>query len=435
MVQLGRLLNVGIELNPGVDGVTVKSRTDPLTNQEIQVVDAIPGAGGIDAFGRVRVSNPATLFESQFTYDDYEGLKWEHIETGGGTITHSSTNRSMTLAIASGTSDAAIMQTRKRMRYEPGKSQRIFITGNFNGGTADVFKRIGYFDDNNGMFFEMNGTTCRVVVRKNASDTATAQSSWNCDTMDGDDDTDNPSGITLDFTKIQIFVIQFEALYAGTVEFGVFVDGLYYAIHKEHSANTLADTYIQDANLPVRYELTKNSVATTEDMEAICCTVMSEGGVIDALGVPFSARRTSVVSINSSGRPAISIRPKSTFNSITNTGYIVPQSLSVYADTKPIGLVVVAGGTLTGASFSSVNADSIVEADQSATAISGGVEMASAYVEKTASISILDLDFPLYLDEGGSHPTTPYTDVLTVFLQSTGAATNCLAAINWKEVR
>ena len=59
------------------------------------------------------------------------------------------------------------------------------------------------------------------------------QSNWNVDVFNGT----GASGITLDFSKSQIFFIDYEWLGTGRVRCGFFIDGIPYYCHAIHNSN------------------------------------------------------------------------------------------------------------------------------------------------------------------------------------------------------
>jgi hypothetical protein len=84
-----------------------------------------------DSFGRLRVSEPYELFSKACEFDA-QPLFYENVLTGTATQSYSSNTTSTTLTAAAG-GDVAIRQSRWYIRYRPGKSQQIFVTGNFDG--------------------------------------------------------------------------------------------------------------------------------------------------------------------------------------------------------------------------------------------------------------------------------------------------------------
>lgn len=252
--------------------------TDADTLRVVQATDGPPMTlprSYIDAFGRLRVSNIETIFDSKQVFNA-DPVSWNISTTGTGssTYTNSEARTRLTVGAAAGTS---IRQTYRRFAYQPGKSQLIFMTGVIRvAGTFDntVTSRIGYFSTNNGVFFSYSGGILNVNIRKGAVDTTVAQADWNIDTMDGNGE----SGITLDPTMTQIFVMNFEWLGVGSAWFGFVVGGVLYWCHRNDNSNISPTVYMATPNLPLRYEITCSGVGSGS-VDCICSSVNSEGGV------------------------------------------------------------------------------------------------------------------------------------------------------------
>jgi hypothetical protein len=131
----------------------------------------------------------------------------------------------------------------------------------------------------------------------------------------------------------------------------------------------------------LRYEITNTgTAASNSDLLQICQMVISEGGFSDESGLIGSASNGITAISVTTRRPILSIRPKATFNSIVNRGEVIPLGVSVFAGGQNVFWELVYDGALTGASYASTNANSIVERDIAATAISGGIVIASGFV-------------------------------------------------------
>ena len=176
-------------------------------------------------------------------------------------ITHSPNDSGVILSGTTASGSTSIRQTFEYYRYQPGRSQQVLMTGVMGAKKTNVRQRIGLFDANNGLFFEQDGTNLKVVRRTKTSgvvvDNAVFQSAWNIDHLDGA----GKSGILLDMSKAQIFVIDFEWLGVGRVRFGFNINGITYYCHQIFNANNLTTVYMQTANLPLRYEL-QNTAAS-----------------------------------------------------------------------------------------------------------------------------------------------------------------------------
>lgn len=268
---------------------------------------AIKGADSpsIDAFGRWRTSNPYTIFDSKQLFNSGT-LVWDDQQVAGtwSQSTFDANRASTTLMVSGDVAGYRVRQTKMRFNYQPGKSQLIFITAvlDASGGGTGITRRMGYFDDKNGIFLEDSAGTYRIVRRTyvtgTAADTAVAKSSWNLDPLDGS----GPSGITLDFSKTQILVIDFEWLGVGRVRVGFVINGKIIYAHEFLNTNSLDAVYMSTPNLPIRYSIsgTGGGAAGTNTLEAICSTVISEGG-IEKNGIIRSRDTDGLISSLTSG--------------------------------------------------------------------------------------------------------------------------------------
>jgi len=265
------------------DSVTVtQSGTVTTTSSDTRKITTTD-TFAIDAFGRWRVSNPVTLFDSKQLNDNLP-LYWDQqVRNAGGTTkaVYSKVDSATTMTVSSTAGDYVIRQTKMRFNYQPGKSQQILSTFVLGTGVANVTKRVGYFNsdtgapyngDIDGLYLEQDGTTQYLVQSKNGTATRVAQASWNIDAFDGN----GPSGVTLDWSKSQIMWIDFEWLGVGRVRLGFVVDGIIYYAHQFANANNLTSIYMSSSNHSLRYEI--RSSGGTSSLVHICSSVASEGG-------------------------------------------------------------------------------------------------------------------------------------------------------------
>lgn len=250
---------------------------------------ALRDSASIDAFCRLRVSNPVTLFDSKQIYDDpglaanveNDPLFYDNQQTAGaGTATLYEHDKAQTvLSVSNTTAGTRIRQTKLRFNYQPGKSLMVIMSFIFGPQYAGITRREGYFDTGNGIFLEDNGTDYRFVIRSEAtgapSDALFAvQANWNIDKMDGN----GKSGINLNFEKTQLLFIDFEWLGVGRVRVGFVIDGIIYYAHEFLNTNNLSIVYMSTPNLPLRSELRNDGAGPAATLTQICSTVISEGG-------------------------------------------------------------------------------------------------------------------------------------------------------------
>jgi hypothetical protein len=166
------------------------------------------------------------------------------------------------------------------------------------GGGTGVQRRVGYFDDGNGLFFEDNAGTIRVVIRSSDSgvpvDTAVDQASWNMDAMDGS----GPSGLTIDWANAQIFVLDFQWLSVGRVRFGLEVAGVIIYVHEHSVANVANFPWTSTPNLPIRYQIITTAASPQSSMRVICSSVISEGLGLNDLGITRAHANDTFINAN-----------------------------------------------------------------------------------------------------------------------------------------
>jgi hypothetical protein len=324
------------------------------------------GGTQVDAFGRLRVSNPYTLFDSQNRYSA-DG-QFSSSTATGGTATHNANKACVEMAVTTSSGSEVIRQSKRVFAYQPGKSLLVLATFVMNAAKTNLRQRVGYFNANNGIFFQVNDTTKSFIIRTytggSASDARKIdQADWNGDKLDGT----GPSGITLDITKTQIFFTDMEWLGVGTVRVGFIINGNYIVCHTFQNANVGTTVYMQTALLPVRYEITNTgATASSSTMQQICCSVISEGGYGE-LSRPYVARRAVKVNVGTTIAPIISIR----LNSSYLGAIVIPQAIGFFPeDTGYYNVVLIKNGTLTGATWGSTLAGGQVDVDTGATAIS-----------------------------------------------------------------
>lgn len=232
----------------------------------------------LDAFGRMRMSTPETIFASKQIYDE-QPLSWSTSTTSGGTVAHRPNEASSRLTASSTIGSQAIRQTKRRFNYEAGKSQLIYLTFNMNSNVVGHTKRVGVFDENDGIFLELNGSDVRLVQRTSVSGSPSdarfaAQASWNIDPLDGS----GPSGVTIDFSKVQIMIIDYQWLGVGAARIGFVYGRSVLYVHEFDAANVLTTVWAKTPNFPVRASVTNVASGASTYLDFICASIISEGG-------------------------------------------------------------------------------------------------------------------------------------------------------------
>ena len=382
-----------------------------------------------DAFGLQRVSTPHTLFANKSLLSADTSI-WQEILTSGATSTFDADRASVTLDVTSTIGSSAIRQTRYWWNYQPSKSQRFFLTFVMGAIVAGVTKRAGYYDDNNGIYFEHDGTDAKVVIRSHVTGStvndSVAQADWNVDKFDGT----GASGLTLDFTKAQIFHCDFEWLGVGSVRCGFVIDGRVLYCHQFDHSNIVGGVYMSTPNLPLRYEIINVSAVAPSSLECICCAVSSEGGATPVNRLRSANRADSAITINAGvTRPLISIRKKTT----AKYSNVIPVKFSALNVSSGSFLwQVLVNPTITGGSAASwVSTGVSVEYDVTRSGtVSGGLLIDSGYVSSDVDYVGAPIDIDSVFGIGQNNDGTSDIIVLAVTALSND---DYLGSMTWKE--
>ena len=388
-----------------------------------------------DAFGRLRTGQPVEVFSAACAFDA-SPLFYENELVGTAAATYDQNLASVVLS-APAPGDVARRQSRPYVRYRPGKSQQIFITGNL-GSAAGFSAQMGYGDDNDGFFVVHElGLGWGIIYRSSTSGAPVTQgflqANWNLDRLNGT----GPSGITLDPTKQQLVTIDFGWLGIDAVRIGfVFGNQIVYC-HQFDFANQIDVPYMQRGSLPVRWSC--ENVSGAGSMVATCSSVQSEGG-FNTLGVlRATSRGNSSVSLNfTTGStalvPILTIRLASGYTRAS----LEPINFDVFAvgnATFEIQILVNATLTKTVPPLTWSSSSTATEKNLDADALSGGQVLASTYAfasatgnRNAAAGGDLLSDVPICSNIAG------VADTLTVAVRPlSGAATTYYASLSWQE--
>lgn len=422
---------------PG-DGPFYHKPVRPVTLVD-QYGNSVSGADNAlhDSFGRLRVAGTGQRLDVEFLYNKQPDF-FDEI-TNNGTVTHNANARDLTLSISDANNGTYATMRSHPVPYTPGNSQLIDITGvldlaGIGGGTAELFVR--------------SNITGSVVT------TTYAQSTWDNAT----------SGV--DWEQSHILSMDFQSLKVGRIRFALVQNGLavpikevdndnvrntgywqlaslqaYWRLHNTGGETFMEMGYGDESNaIGLRYKITANASAT---MKAICCTVKSEGGLdlFELGGLPRAIDNAQTAkTVSTTLIPLLSIRTRSTFNSLTNLGITLPKGFTCQTD-QNIRAVVLQDPTLTGASWTNVDANnSHIEYDVTASAVANGVVVANGYFASAGGTSPGSaraaagqglLGKTVLWDRQGSQ-----SGILTVAAIRTGGTdASVLSTLQWEELR
>jgi hypothetical protein len=394
----------------------------------------------LDAFGRLRVSQPVTLFDSQQRF----GLDEAFVSNTAtsGSITYIPTQSSCNLTVVNSTGSFAARESGYIFQYQPGKSLLSLMTFVMAPqSSGNLRQRVGYFGQDNGFYLELSNALY-IVQRSNSTgtvaNTLVANTAWNGDRLDGT----GASGFNLDITKAQIFWADIEWLGVGDVRCGFVLDGKFVTAHTFKHANISTSAYMTTACLPIRYEI--QSLGTggpaTANLTQICSTVISEGGQNQPLRL-FSNLHTfsSTVGANT-WVPIMSIQ-------------LAPGKLEALVQIKQIELTLsstdtvqwalwsnVTAANLTGESFSLGAPSTTVQVDRAATAIdvTYGRQIASGIVSNSVINTPIGGvgELGAYFTQISRNSFTQTSDIfsLCLFSDVNAATVAGIALMSWQEI-
>ena len=417
---------------------SVVSTTNPLPVTSITSFNSIGNLDTTrDGFGKARVVEPFTLFDSNFIYSD-DSRNWNSNTAVGGTSLFVN-NQSHVAMTANGTvGSKCIRETKKVFKYQPGKSLLTMSSfqmapiNTYNANTG-LRQRVGYFDANNGTYFEANGNTLHMVIRSsvtgNVVENRVPQTLWNVDKLNGT----GASNLTINVANSQIFWTDTEWLGVGSVRTGFVIDGQFIICNIFNHANRDTGVYMQSATLPVHLEienLTTTGVPAT--LKHICNSVISEGGYTPSAASRAVATPLNGVNLNQTTfTPVIALRLKSSFKNAV----VIPSLLTAWGlQNTPFVYKVSMNENVANGSWVSAGTESAVEYNISATDISGGdMLMQGLYgggtIGSHLEMNLKDFDHSLQLRR--RLDGTMETFVISVLATSNNDDT--VATLTWQE--
>ena len=361
------------------------------------VIDPLGQGFSGDLFGRLKVSNPFTLFDSTHRYSQ-DGDFDDVVLGAGSTVGIITAQSTATLGIGTTAGCSIVRESKRVFSYQPGKALQVLQTFVMAPTKPNLTQRVGYASSENGVFLEQatnsSGITTNYWVMRTGKSGITTeirvpQSEWNVDRYDGvgvGTTASNPSAHLLDLTKAQLMFTEYEWLGVGAVRCG-FVDlgGNFHISHVFNHANTIDTVYMTTASLPIRYEILNTGITTSPStMKQICVSIQSNGGYEKRVALDVVRNTTPVnVAAGQAFIPLMSIR----LTPGREDAIIIPHEFNILPDsTNPttFEVALIKNATLTNASFASTTTSSPnVQVDFAATAMTGGIIVKNDYVTST----------------------------------------------------
>jgi hypothetical protein len=389
-----------------------------------------------DAFGRNRISQPYTMFDSNFKYSD-STEKWSTSNTGNSSSSFLANAACMLLSVSANSGDKVYRETKRVFPYQPGKSLLNLTTFVMNSPKDNLCQRVGYFSTKNGIFLEQANNTINIVKRSYADgsvkEVRIPQSDWNVNKLQGSDK--NLGSIVLDLSHSQIFWSDIEWLGVGSVRTGFVINGQYIPCHIFHHANYETDVYMTTSSLPIRYEIENVGVTTSSsNLKQICSTVISEGGY-DVKAIQGTVTRTIGIASNAAATgysPVVSIRLAPN----REDAIILADAVNLVGDGNNAiyEWALIKNANIVGGDWTLHYANNI-QYNSNATSMTGGIVLNSGIFTSSRQASqVVDSSLEYNFSFQLGRDQTPTSDTITVGVRHLAVGGTVYGSLGWKDL-
>ena len=420
--------------------VSVTDADDPSNTQRIDNAGAAytrapEGYQLFDAFGNAQVSQLTSIDNYQWIYTDIPHRFYIESAVGGSSI-HNAESSLLRLVVTDASGSLYRRTTNTYYPYLPGTgTQTMFSIASGDVGKAGVVRRWGIYNDTDGIYFELNGTDFSVNERSSVTG-AVVNQKINRNSFNGDKLlSPNTSPFQIDFSKFNLYWIDFQWLGVGKVRFGAYSPfGERIVLHTFTNANKNTIPYMKTGTLPIRMEIfNETGTASSSELRVACIAVTKQNDEDFFIGKEYTYV-SETVTVNSLGNtPVLSFQPRELVNGIVNRTVSIPIDFEFTVDGQPIRVDVIANSALTGSSFiNSASAASTILLDTGSTDMSGGQRIETIFQPAGVSLRELTnrLDNALQLQGDG----TPNTFTLAARSSISGSS-NVTILSRWKELR
>ena len=333
----------------------VVSIGDPINPDNIQFVDEYGAAkvtfqgGGMefDSFGNAKVSQIQPLGIYMHTIGTLDDL-FTSTASGTSSYTYIPNEKCVKLSVGTASGDFIQRRTDKVHMYVAGITNTIIFSAVAGDeGKDGVIRRLGYYTDNDGLFFEQSSGTFNVVQRSSVSGTVVedrvSQANFNRDKADGS----GVSKMVLNPTKANIFWIDFQWLGVGASRFGVYdTNGRKVVLHEFSNANQQHTIYMKSGSLPIAYEMfNETGTASTSEMKIFNSAVFRNIQDYEPK-VRFQGSGVQAKTFNSGAfQHVVSMRPSLTTDTgAENRTILLPREIN-YSVAEPCLIIVAKNST------------------------------------------------------------------------------------------
>jgi len=404
------------------------------------------GDPALDLTNRQEVVNPITISDHNFKYNKTADNRFSIVTDGTASTTYLTDMNSVRMQVGMTTGDKVTMQSNEYHIVPAGVAYgSIFTLWVGDTGKENCRRRWGYFDEEDGYFFELNGTTLNVVWRTSASGSLVEyripQNEWNQDKVNGQNGVENKSGINIDVSKTQIFYI--ESAGSGGTTMGLFINGTRVRLHSFVFSGYFSGVATRKSGqLPIRFELENTGeTSSTSEIYPISISVLANttGDSLYNVRKGLGSLSNISVPVGSDWTHMFSIRPAKTYNGKDNRAWIYPYLTTLLSDTAPIiyTVAIAPSTSLAGVDDGNWTQQGLAEYSLDSTS---STPFNQAVFDMAGSNEVIKCN---HLSQGinpSEAKLIRYADIdadpmtVSVFCKSLGAATNVTISFTWMEL-
>ena len=418
----------------------VVSPTEPENIQEIDnqgsaYVRFGDGQPVFDPFNNFKTSSDNIIGVYDFSVNGCDEL-FTDTTSGAGTIEYNTTESAVYLSATNANGDGATRITDRYHFHQPGTSLHGTLTVKLNNnGMAGCVRNYGYFDDENGLFFRLNGLMPEIVYRTSISgttvDTVANFTQWNGDGLNGY----GKSGIVLNMMEYNTCWFTLGDRAGSVLSLGIYHNGQRITVH---TFNTTVNP-LKNSSLPIKVEISNETMTAGPNEIVLTNSIIKLTGAPDYTFWRFADMECTDKEVDVD-TPLILMRSKKLLsNGQVNHIGAYPETLSIYTD-APVKLQVIStiSSDVSGATWNIVG-QSTIEGDYAATGIdttSADYWVMNTYYCQTGCTNI-DISKQFELNDYGLC-TNAYGDNINITglvgTALTDASTNVTVTLSYREL-
>jgi hypothetical protein len=390
-----------------------------------------------DAFGNAQFSQVTQIDHHMYTYGDRPTYYWDDIQ-GTAYVTASIQDSSLILAVDNQSGSRVSRTSHQYYPYNPGDGNIIELSVlSGDEGKAGVIRRWGLYDDLDGIFFELDGTSWNVGQRSSttgvAVDTIINQVDFNGDSLDDI----NTSEYLIEFSTYNLYWIDFQWLGVGKVRMGTYSPtGTRVTVHTFKHPNTNTSPYMKRGTLPFKMEIFNDTAtASSSELKSVCTTIARQSDKTTFPG-EYETYISELRSITESTPKVIaSAKPALLYNGVVNRTTVIPTAFEVNVTGNPVRIDVIVNGFVSGSTYvANTDADSSTLIDDVGTTIVGGTRMESIMCGVGVTHRVLEEKLYNSLKLSADGVSQPIFSLVANVMAATGSA-DVNMIIRWKESR